>query len=49
MSLDDEANAARIERAIEAAYAAGRRTADVAAGTPALSTTAFTDAVIAGL
>jgi 3-isopropylmalate dehydrogenase len=49
MSLDDERNAARIERAVEAAYAAGNRTADVAAGLPALSTVAFTDAVLAGL
>jgi len=45
-SLDDETNAARIERAVEAAYASGKRTADVAAGAPALSTTAFTDAVM---
>ncbi|HUN28672.1 MAG TPA: 3-isopropylmalate dehydrogenase [Alphaproteobacteria bacterium] len=48
-SLDDETNASRIERAVQAAYAAGKRTADVAAGAPALSTTAFTDAVIAEL
>ena len=45
-SFGDEANAARIERAIEAVYATGGRTADVAAGKPALSTSAFTDAVI---
>ena len=46
LSLDDETNAARIERAVEATYASGKRTADVAAGAPALSTTAFTDAVL---
>ena len=49
MSLDDERSAVRIERAVEAAYATGKRTADVAAGAPALSTIAFTDAVLAGL
>ncbi len=48
-SLDDETNAARIERAVEAAYAAGARTADVAAGAKPISTTAFADAVIAKL
>ncbi len=48
-SLDDDANATRIERAVEAAYASGKRTADVAAGGASLSTTAFTDAVLAGL
>jgi 3-isopropylmalate dehydrogenase len=49
LSLDDDRNAARIERAIEATYASGKRTADVAAGVPALSTAAFTDAVLAML
>jgi 3-isopropylmalate dehydrogenase len=48
-SLEDEGNAARIERAVEAVYAQGKRTADVAAGGPSLSTTAFTDAVLAEL
>jgi len=49
LSLDDDANASRIERAVEATYAAGVRTADVAAGAPALATTAFTDAVLSRL
>jgi len=48
-SLDDDRNAVRIERAVEAAYTQGKRTADVAAGRPPLSTTAFTDAVLAVL
>jgi 3-isopropylmalate dehydrogenase len=48
-SLDDEANAARIEAAVEAAFASGARTADVAAGAQPLSTTTFADAVIARL
>jgi 3-isopropylmalate dehydrogenase len=48
-SLDDESNATRIERAVEAAYAGGKRTADVAVGGPSLSTAAFTDAVLAEL
>jgi 3-isopropylmalate dehydrogenase len=48
-SLDDEVNAARIERAVQAVYASGKRTADVAAGSPSLSTAAFTDAVLAEL
>ncbi len=48
-SLDDDANATRIERAVEAVYASGKRTADVAAGGPSLSTTRFTDAVLAQL
>jgi 3-isopropylmalate dehydrogenase len=48
-SLADERNAARIERAVDAVYAHGKRTADVAAGGPSLSTTAFTDAVLAAL
>ena len=46
-TLDDDANATRIERAVESAYASGKRTADVAAGGASLSTTAFTDAVLA--
>jgi 3-isopropylmalate dehydrogenase len=47
-SLDDERSAARIEAAVDAAYAQGLRTADVAeGGAPTLSTDAFTDAVIA--
>ncbi|HTV92840.1 MAG TPA: 3-isopropylmalate dehydrogenase [Verrucomicrobiae bacterium] len=45
-SLDDETNAARVERAVAATFAAGKRTADVAAGAPALSTADFTDAVL---
>jgi 3-isopropylmalate dehydrogenase len=48
-SLEDDTNATRIERAVEAAYASGRRTADVAAGAASLSTTAFADAVLAEL
>jgi 3-isopropylmalate dehydrogenase len=48
-SLGDDVNATRIECAVEAAYASGKRTADVAAGGAALSTTAFTDAVLAEL
>ncbi len=49
-SLDDAANAERIERAVERAYADGLRTADLAQpNEPTLSTTAFTDAVIARL
>ncbi len=48
-SLGDGAAASRIERAVAAAYASGARTADVAGGGPALSTDAFTDAVLAAL
>ena len=48
-SLDDEANAVRIESAVERAYADGVRTRDVAAGGDAVSTRAFGDAVIARL
>jgi 3-isopropylmalate dehydrogenase len=48
-SLDDESNATRIERAVEATYAGGKRTADVAVGGASLSTAAFTDAVLAEL
>jgi len=46
-SLGDEENAARIERAVETAYANGARTAElVPAGAPSLSTDAFTAKVI---
>jgi 3-isopropylmalate dehydrogenase len=46
-SLADEANASRIERAVDRAYADGMRTADVAgSAAEALSTSRFTDAVI---
>jgi 3-isopropylmalate dehydrogenase len=46
-SLDDERNASRIEAAVDAAYAQGLRTADIAEpGTRALSTAEFTDAII---
>lgn len=48
-SLDDEANALRLERAVERAYAAGARTAELAGDRPALSTQAFADAVAARL
>ncbi len=49
-SLDDESNAARVERAVEAAYGAGARTADLANDSHrALSTQAFADAVAARL
>ncbi len=48
-SLDDEAHAARIESAVERAYADGMRTADVARGSAPVSTNAFTEAVIARL
>jgi 3-isopropylmalate dehydrogenase len=49
-SLDDETNATRIERAVERAYANGARTAElVRNGETSLSTTAFADAVAAGL
>ena len=44
-SLDDDANAARIERAVEGAYADGLRTAELTEANGALSTQAFTDAV----
>ena len=46
LSLGDEANAARLERAVETAYANGARTAELG-GT--LGTDAFTEAVRAGL
>ncbi len=46
-SLDDEAGAAKIERAVEQAFATGARTADVAqAGEEALSTAEFTQRVL---
>ncbi len=49
-SLDDAAGAARIERAVEAAYAGGARTAELARnGAPALSTDAFAEAIAARL
>lgn len=49
-SLGDAENAARIERAVDRAYADGLRTADVAAGANGvLSTQAFTEAVTARL
>jgi 3-isopropylmalate dehydrogenase len=44
-SLRDEDGATRIETAVETAYAQGARTADVAAGGPALSTSQFTNVV----
>jgi 3-isopropylmalate dehydrogenase len=49
-SLDDDENAARIERAVDRAYADGARTAELARDrASALSTQAFTEAVIARL
>jgi 3-isopropylmalate dehydrogenase len=45
-SLDDPENAARVERAVEAAYAAGARTAELSRGGAALSTGAFAEAVM---
>ncbi|HEY8296793.1 MAG TPA: 3-isopropylmalate dehydrogenase [Candidatus Baltobacteraceae bacterium] len=49
-SLDDETGAARIERAVEAAFAAGARTTELARGNePSLTTEAFTQAVLATL
>lgn len=45
-SLDDAANAERIERAVEDAYASGARTAEIAGSGTALGTDAFTDLVI---
>jgi 3-isopropylmalate dehydrogenase len=48
-SLNDDASASRIERAVERAYARGARTADVAAGGEALTTTQFTAAVVEAL
>ncbi len=47
-SLDDEENARRIEGAVESAYRDGARTAELVGNRqPALSTQAFTDAVLA--
>lgn len=47
-SLSDDANASRIERAVEGAYAAGARTLElVAKGAPSLTTQAFADRVMA--
>ena len=48
-SLDDAQNAARIERAVGAAYASGARTAEIAGHAKPLGTDAFTDAVISRL
>jgi 3-isopropylmalate dehydrogenase len=48
-SLGDESNAARIERAVDEAYAHGARTAEVARNGKSLSTVAFTDAVLSAL
>jgi 3-isopropylmalate dehydrogenase len=49
-SLDDDANATRIELAVERAYADGLRTADLACdAAAALATQAFADAVTARL
>jgi 3-isopropylmalate dehydrogenase len=48
-SCNDEENAARIERAVEIAYARGARTADVATDGAPLSTTQFADAVATAL
>jgi len=49
-SIGDEANAKRIEAAVETAFFKGARTADLASpATPVLNTTQFTDHVIAGL
>ncbi|NJL94539.1 MAG: 3-isopropylmalate dehydrogenase [Anaerolineae bacterium] len=45
-SLGWEAEAAAIEHAVEAAIQAGARTADIAAGQPALSTQEFTAAIL---
>ena len=49
-SLGDEANAARIEHAVDAVYAAGNRTTElVAPDQPALNTEAFTAKILAAL
>jgi 3-isopropylmalate dehydrogenase len=45
-SVGDESGAARIEAAVEAAYAMGARTPDTAAGGKAFSTSGFTDVVL---
>jgi 3-isopropylmalate dehydrogenase len=49
LSLADPAGAARIEGAVEAAYAGGARTAELAMGGPSLSTAAFTEVVMSNL
>ncbi len=48
-SLNDDANAQRIERAVERAYALGARTAELASETPPLGTDAFAATVLANL
>ena len=48
-SVDDEDNATRIERAVEATYASGARTAEIAGTSAPLGTNEFADAVIAKL
>jgi len=48
-SLDDEASAARIERAVEGVYRDGGRTAELARGAKVLSTKAFAGEVAARL
>jgi 3-isopropylmalate dehydrogenase len=48
-SLGDAEHAARIERAVDRTYADGLRTAELASGAQALSTQAFTEAVVARL
>jgi 3-isopropylmalate dehydrogenase len=48
-SLDDPANATKIEAAVEAAYANGARTAELARGGASLSTAEFAAAVMAHL
>jgi 3-isopropylmalate dehydrogenase len=48
-SLGDPASAARIERAVERAYADGSRTAELAGSSAPLSTQAFTDAILGRL
>lgn len=49
MSCADDANARRIESAVERAYADGARTAELSGGGPSLSTADFAEAVIARL
>ncbi|HTA39839.1 MAG TPA: 3-isopropylmalate dehydrogenase [Candidatus Acidoferrales bacterium] len=48
-SLDDPESALRVERAVEAAYASGARTAELAGGAVALSTSDFTAVVMGQL
>ncbi|HKU81899.1 MAG TPA: isocitrate/isopropylmalate family dehydrogenase, partial [Candidatus Tumulicola sp.] len=48
-SFDDEAGASQLERAVERAYAAGARTAELAGDGRVLSTHEFADAVAAQL